>query len=103
MALSPSPRTAAAGDAHAVLVVTPLQIPASRVCQERHRLSRPIMERAAIGAALGRLWRRTHDETRKSFGIAGPRVMRISSLDGRHPEASGSLREVAAHLVAEIG
>ena len=68
-----------------------------------------------IGAALGRhggAW--AHDETRKSFGIAGPRVidsltlsLPIPSLDGRHPRESaeviGSLREVVALLVAEIG
>lgn len=115
---------AAAGDADAVLVVTPEyngSIPGvlknaidwlSRPYGNSALQAKPL---AVIGAALGRYggaW--AHDETRKSFGIAGPRVVEsitlslpISSLDGRHPRESaeviGSLREVVAHLVAEIG
>lgn len=114
----------AAGDADAVLVVTPEyngSIPGvlknaidwlSRPYGNSALQAKPL---AVIGAALGRYggaW--AHDETRKSFGIAGPRVVEsitlslpISSLDGRHPRESaeviGSLREVVAHLVAEIG
>jgi NAD(P)H-dependent FMN reductase len=48
---------------------------------------------AVIGTALGRyggVW--AHDETRKSFGIAGPRVLDsvtlslpAGSFEGRHP------------------
>jgi NAD(P)H-dependent FMN reductase len=115
---------AAAADADAALVVTPEyngSIPGvlknaidwlSRPYGSSALQGKPL---AVIGAALGRhggAW--AHDETRKSFGIAGPRVIEsialslpIPSLDGRHPRESaeliGSLREVVALLVAEIG
>ena len=115
---------AAAGDADAVLVVTPEYngtIPGvlknaidwlSRPYGNSALQAKPL---AVIGAALGRhggAW--AHDETRKSFGIAGPRVidsltlsLPIPSLDGRHPRESaeviGSLREIVTLLVAEIG
>jgi NAD(P)H-dependent FMN reductase len=70
---------------------------------------------AVIGAALGRYggaW--AHDETRKSFGIAGPRVLEsiklslpISSLDGSHPRDNhdliGSVRDAVEQLAAEVG
>jgi NAD(P)H-dependent FMN reductase len=70
---------------------------------------------AVVGAALGQyggVW--AHDETRKSFGIAGPRVVEdlelsipSKSLDGRHPreiaEVVGRLRDIVGKLVAEIG
>lgn len=70
---------------------------------------------AVVGAALGRYggaW--AHDETRKSFGIAGPRVVEdlklsvpTTSLDGKHPrdnaEVAGALREIVGKLVAEVG
>jgi NAD(P)H-dependent FMN reductase len=70
---------------------------------------------AVIGTALGQyggVW--GHDETRKSFGIAGPRViddlklsLRSTVFDGKHPrenaEVAANLREIVEKLVAEIG
>lgn len=70
---------------------------------------------AVIGTALGRYggaW--AHDETRKSFGIAGARVVESISLslpagpfDGKHPredaEVAAAVREALAKLVAEVG
>ncbi|KRE32120.1 FMN reductase [Mycobacterium sp. Soil538] len=70
---------------------------------------------AVVGAALGQyggVW--AHDETRKSFGIAGPRVVEdlelslpTQSLDGKHPRESADvaakLRDIVGKLVAEIG
>lgn len=70
---------------------------------------------AVIGAALGRyggVW--AHDETRKSFGLAGPRVVDeiklsvpMRSLDGKHPresaELAAALREAVGRLAAEVG
>lgn len=70
---------------------------------------------AVIGAALGRyggVW--AHDETRKSFGLAGPRVVEeiklsvpIGTLDGKHPREHAQLvadvGDVVAKLVAEAG
>ncbi|WP_460359061.1 NAD(P)H-dependent oxidoreductase [Mycobacterium sp. ZZG] len=69
---------------------------------------------AVVGAALGQyggVW--AHDETRKSFGIAGPRVVEdldlsipTKTLDGKHPrenaEVAGRLRDIVGKLVAEI-
>lgn len=68
---------------------------------------------AVIGAATGRhggTW--AHEETRKSFGIAGPRVIEsaelslpIATLGGRHPgenaEVAARVREVVERLAAE--
>lgn len=70
---------------------------------------------AVVGAALGQyggVW--AQDETRKSFGIAGPRVVEdldlslpTQSLDGKHPRESAEvvakLRDIVGKLVAEIG
>ncbi len=70
---------------------------------------------AVVGAALGQyggVW--AHDETRKSFGIAGPRVVEdlelslpTATLDGKHPRESADvvakLRDIVGKLVAEIG
>lgn len=70
---------------------------------------------AVVGAALGQyggVW--AHDETRKSFGIAGPRVVEdlelslpTASLDGKHPrenaEVAAKVRGIVGKLVAEIG
>jgi NAD(P)H-dependent FMN reductase len=70
---------------------------------------------AVVGAALGQyggVW--AHDETRKSFGIAGPRVVEdlklsipATSLDGKHPrenaEVAANLRDIVGKLVAEVG
>ncbi|MGE2835538.1 NAD(P)H-dependent oxidoreductase [Mycobacterium sp. SMC-4] len=69
---------------------------------------------AVVGAALGRYggqW--AHDETRKSFGIAGPRVLEdlalsipTKTLDGKHPrenaEVAERLRDIIGKLVSEI-
>ncbi|WP_197373898.1 NADPH-dependent FMN reductase [Mycolicibacterium baixiangningiae] len=70
---------------------------------------------AVVGAALGRYggqW--AHHQTRKSFGVAGPRVIEdlelsvpSNSLDGKHPrenaEVAASLRDVIGKLVASVG
>ena len=70
---------------------------------------------AVIGSALGRYggaW--AHDETRKSLGIAGPRVVEditlslpIRTLDGKHPrenaDAAAAVREAVGKLAAEAG
>lgn len=114
-------RSAAAG-AHAALVVTPEyngSIPAV-LKNAIDWLSRPYgngalqgKPAAVIGAALGRYggkW--AHDETRKSFGIAGPRVLEdpalslpTKTLDGRHPrenaEVTAAVRTVVEKLAAE--
>ncbi|AEV76466.1 putative flavoprotein [Mycolicibacterium rhodesiae NBB3] len=70
---------------------------------------------AVVGAAHGRfggVW--AHDETRKSFGIAGPRVVedlklsvQTTAFDGEHPrensEVAGQLRDIVGKLAAEVG
>ena len=70
---------------------------------------------AVLGASLGQyggVW--AHDETRKSFGIAGPRVVddldlsiKSKSLDGKHPrendEVAARVREIVGKLAAEVG
>jgi NAD(P)H-dependent FMN reductase len=70
---------------------------------------------AVVGTALGQyggVW--AHDETRKSFGLAGPRVIddlklsvRSTVFDGKHPrenaDVATKLREVVEKLVAEVG
>jgi NAD(P)H-dependent FMN reductase len=70
---------------------------------------------AVVGTSLGQyggVW--AHDETRKSFGIAGPRVVEdldlsvpSATFDGKHPrenaEVADRLRDIVAKLVAEIG
>lgn len=114
---------AAAAAADAALVVTPEYngtIPGvlknaidwlSRPYGASALLGKPL---AVIGAALGRYggaW--AHDETRKSFGIAGPRVLEtielslpISSLDGSHPRDNGevvaAVRDAVERLAAEV-
>jgi NAD(P)H-dependent FMN reductase len=69
---------------------------------------------AVIGSALGQyggVW--AHDETRKSFGIAGPRVVESVKLsvpsttfDGKHPrenaEVVAAVRDVVGKLAAEV-
>ena len=114
---------AAVEGADAVLVVTPEyngSIPAV-VKNAIDWLSRPYGHSAitgkplaVIGAALGRfggVW--AHDETRKSFGVAGARVIDgltlsapIASLDGRHPRDTAELvdnvRGVVGKLLAEV-
>lgn len=69
---------------------------------------------AVIGASLGRYggqW--AHDETRKSFGIAGPRVLEdqalslpTKTLDGKHPrehaDVTERVRDILGKLAGEI-
>jgi NAD(P)H-dependent FMN reductase len=115
---------AAAADADAALVVTPEyngSIPAV-VKNAIDWLSRPFgngalkgKPLAVIGGSIGQyggVW--AHDETRKSFGIAGARVVdtiKLSvpfrTLDGRAPaddaELSANVRDVVGKLAAEVG
>ncbi|MEH3142636.1 MAG: NAD(P)H-dependent oxidoreductase [Mycobacterium kyogaense] len=114
----------AAGRADAALVVTPEyngSIPGvlknaidwlSRPYGDSALKDKPL---AVVGAALGQyggVW--AHDETRKSFGIAGPRVVEdldfslpSQTLDGKHPRENADvvakLRDIVGKLVAEIG
>ncbi len=115
---------AAAGDADAALVVTPEyngSIPAV-VKNAIDWLSRPFGNSALKGKPLaviggsfgqyGGVW--AHDETRKSFGIAGARVVEsiklsvpFKTLEGKapaaHAELSENVRDVVGKLVAEVG
>ena len=114
----------AAADADAALVVTPEyngSIPGV-LKNAIDWLSRPFgnsalkdKPTAVIGVALGQyggVW--AHDETRKSFGIAGPRIvedLKLSVpgklLDGKHPrentEMVANLRDIVGKLAAEVG
>jgi NAD(P)H-dependent FMN reductase len=113
----------AAADADAALVVTPEyngSIPGV-LKNAIDWLSRPYGDSAlkdkplgVVGAALGQyggVW--AHDETRKSFRIAGPRVVEdlklsvpTNTFNGNHPrenaEVAGQLRDVVGKLAAEI-
>ena len=115
---------AAAADADAALVVTPEyngSIPGV-LKNAIDWLSRPFgnsalkdKPMAVVGAAMGQyggVW--AHDETRKSFGIAGPRIVEdlklsvpAKSLDGKHPrentEVAANLRDIVGKLAAEVG
>jgi NAD(P)H-dependent FMN reductase len=115
---------AAAADADAALVVTPEyngSIPAV-VKNAIDWLSRPFgngglkdKPLAVIGGSMGQfggVW--AHDETRKSFGIAGARVVdaiKLSvpfrTLDGKAPaddaELSANVRDVVGKLASEVG
>lgn len=115
---------AAAADADAALVVTPEyngSIPAV-VKNAIDWLSRPFGDGALKGKPLaviggsfgqyGGVW--AHDETRKSFGIAGARVVEsiklsvpFKTLEGRapaeHAELSANVRDVVDKLAAEAG
>ncbi|MES3663869.1 NAD(P)H-dependent oxidoreductase [Mycobacterium intracellulare] len=115
---------AAAADADAALVVTPEyngSIPAV-VKNAIDWLSRPFgggalkgKPLAVIGGSFGQyggVW--AHDETRKSFGIAGARVVDsiklsvpFKTLEGRppaeHAELSANVRDVVGKLAAEAG
>ncbi len=115
---------AAAAEADAALVVTPEyngSIPAV-IKNAIDWLSRPFGNSAlkdkplaVIGGAFGRyggVW--AHDETRKSFAIAGPRVVEaiklsvpFSSLNGQapreHAELVANVRDAVGKLVAEVG
>jgi NAD(P)H-dependent FMN reductase len=114
---------AAAGDADAVLVVTPEyngSIPAV-IKNAIDWLSRPFGNSsvkgkplAVIGGSFGQyggVW--AHDETRKSFGIAGARVVDavklsvpFKTLEGKapaeHAELSENVRDVVGKLAAEV-
>src|SRR6185436_18994777 len=106
---------AAAAEADAALVVTPEyngSIPGV-LKNAIDWLSRPFgngalkgKPAAVIGGSFGQyggVW--AHDETRKSFGLAGPRIVEdlklsvpFKSLDGKHPsenaEVAASLRDI---------
>lgn len=114
---------AAAAEADATLVVTPEyngSIPGV-LKNAIDWLSRPFGDGAlqgkplaVVGAAHGRyggVW--AHDETRKSFGIAGSRVVEdlklsvsTTTFDGKHPrenvEVAENLRNIVGKLVAEV-
>ncbi len=114
---------AAAANADAALVVTPEyngSIPGV-LKNAIDWLSRPFGDSAlkdkpaaVVGGSFGQyggVW--AHDETRKSFGIAGPRIvddLKLSvpfkSLDGKHPrenaEVTENLRDVVGKLAAEV-
>jgi NAD(P)H-dependent FMN reductase len=113
----------AAAEADAALVVTPEyngSIPAV-IKNAIDWLSRPFGRGAlrdkpvaVIGGSLGRyggVW--AHDETRKSFAIAGPRVVEaiklsvpFRTLDGKHPrehaELVANVRDAVGKLAAEV-
>jgi NAD(P)H-dependent FMN reductase len=114
---------AVAADADAALVVTPEyngSIPGV-LKNAIDWLSRPFGDSAlkdkplaVVGTAAGQyggVW--AHDETRKSFGIAGPRVVEelklsvpATTFDGKHPrenaEVAENLRNVVGKLAAEV-
>ncbi len=114
---------AAAAEADAALVVTPEyngSIPAV-VKNAIDWLSRPFgngalkdKPLAVIGGSLGRyggVW--AHDETRKSFGIAGARVVETINLSvpfqtlagkapAEHAELSQNVRDIVGKLAAEV-
>ncbi|OBH54739.1 FMN reductase [Mycobacterium mantenii] len=115
---------AAAGDADAALVVTPEyngSYPAV-IKNAIDWLSRPFGDGALKGKPLaviggsfgqyGGVW--AHDDTRKSFGIAGARVVEaiklsvpFKTLEGKapaeHAELSANVRDVVGKLAAEVG
>jgi NAD(P)H-dependent FMN reductase len=114
---------AAAADVDAALVVTPEyngSIPGV-LKNAIDWLSRPFGDSAlkdkplaVVGTAAGQyggVW--AHDETRKSFGVAGPRVVEdlklsvpAKTFDGKHPrenvEVTENLRDVVGKLAAEV-
>ena len=74
--------------------------------------AKPLAVIGASGGRYGSVW--AHNETRKSFGGAGARVVDaislsipISSLDGKDPREStevvDALAEVLKKLAAEVG
>jgi len=115
---------AAAAEADAALVVTPEyngSYPAV-IKNAIDWLSRPFGDGAlkgkplaVIGGSFGKyggVW--AHDDTRKSFGIAGARVVDaiklsvpFKTLNGQHPrehaEVAANVRDAVGKLVAEVG
>jgi NAD(P)H-dependent FMN reductase len=115
---------AAAAEADAALVVTPEyngSYPAV-IKNAIDWLSRPFGDGALKGKPLaviggsfgqyGGVW--AHDDTRKSFGIAGARVVEaiklsvpFKTLNGQHPrehaEVAANVRDAVGKLVAEVG
>jgi NAD(P)H-dependent FMN reductase len=113
----------AASEADAALVVTPEyngSIPGV-LKNAIDWLSRPFgssalkgKPAAVIGGSFGQyggVW--AHDETRKTFGIAGPRIVEdlklsvpFKSLDGKHPrehaEVAAAVADVVGKLAAEV-
>jgi NAD(P)H-dependent FMN reductase len=112
----------AVAEADAILVVTPEyngSIPGV-LKNALDWLSRPYGQSALNGKPLavigtshgqyGGVW--AHDETRKSFGIAGADVVEVSlslpakALDGKHPrenvEVAANLRDIVGKLAAEV-
>jgi NAD(P)H-dependent FMN reductase len=113
----------AAADADAALVVTPEyngSYPAV-IKNAIDWLSRPFGDGAlkdkplaVIGGSFGQyggVW--SHDDTRKSFGIAGPRVVEtiklsvpFKTLNGQHPrehaEVAANVRDAVGKLAAEV-
>ncbi|GJF19427.1 FMN reductase [Mycolicibacterium cyprinidarum] len=113
-----------AGRADAALVITPEyngSIPGvlknaidwlSRPFGNGALKGKPMAVVGAAGGQYGGVW--AHRETRKSFGIAGSRIVEdvdlsipATSLDGRHPREHAEIVErlggVVGKLVAEIG
>jgi NAD(P)H-dependent FMN reductase len=114
---------AVAADADATLVVTPEyngSIPGvlknaidwlSRPFGDSALKDKPLAVVGAAGGRFGGVW--AHDETRKSFGVAGPRVVeelklsvQTSAFDGKHPrentEVAANLRDIVGKLAAEV-
>ena len=115
---------AAAAEADAALVVTPEyngSYPAV-IKNAIDWLSRPFGDGALKGKPLaviggsfgqyGGVW--AHDDTRKSFGIAGARVIEgiklsvpFKTLEGKtpaeHPDLLANVRDVVGKLAAEVG
>jgi NAD(P)H-dependent FMN reductase len=113
-----------AGEADAALIVTPEyngSIPGV-LKNAIDWLSRPFgnsalkgKPAAVIGSSAGQyggVW--AHDETRKSFGIAGPRIVEDLTLsvpakdfDGKHPrenaDVAAALGDVVGKLAAAVG
>jgi NAD(P)H-dependent FMN reductase len=113
----------AAAEADAALVVTPEyngSIPGV-LKNAIDWLSRPFGDgalkgkpAAVIGGSFGQyggVW--AHDETRKTFGFAGPRIVEdlklsvpFKSLDGKHPrehaEVAAAVADVVGKLAAEV-
>jgi NAD(P)H-dependent FMN reductase len=113
----------AAADADAALIVTPEyngSIPGvlknaidwlSRPFGNSALKDKPLAVVGTAGGRYGGVW--AHDETRKSFGIAGPRVVdelklsvQTTAFDGKHPrenaEVAANLRDIVGKLAAEV-